>query len=83
MLIALEPMLSAHDWQTSRSPGPYQTLCFIQLDRTDAHHGKKTCEGNKLKTAFRTRNGCLKYQTMRFPTTFLHYVNKTFTQEAR
>ena len=72
-LIAFEPMPIAHDLRTiCGSPGPYQTLCFIQLDWS-AHHGKKTREGNKLKTAFRTCNGRLEYQTMRLPATFQAY----------
>ena len=66
--------------QTSELLRPYQTLCFIQLDRS-AHHGKKTCEGNNLKTAFRTRNGCLKYQTMRLPANIPGYVNKTLAKK--
>ena len=67
------PMLIAHEWRTFCGlPGPYQALCFIQLDRS-AHHVKKTCEGNKLKTAFRTRNGRLEYQTMRLSATFQTY----------
>ena len=49
MLIAFEPMLSAHNWQTIGLPGSYQTLCFIQLDCIDAYHGKKTREGNNWR----------------------------------
>ena len=63
-----EPMLSAHDWRTSELPGPYQTLCFIQLDRS-THYGKKT------------HNGRLKYQTMHFPTIFQGCVNKTLAEK--
>ena len=40
---------------------------YTQLDPTDTYHGKKTREDNKLKTAFRTRNGRLEYQTMELP----------------
>ena len=43
------PMLIAHDWQTlCGSPGPYQTLCFIQLDWS-AHHEKNTREKQQFE----------------------------------
>ena len=42
-------------------------VVFHPVDQTDAYHGKKTRKSNNLKTAFRTRNGQLEYQTMDLP----------------
>ena len=65
----LVSMLIVHDWRIFGSPGPYQMLYFILLDWS-AHYGKKICESNDLKTALRTRNGQLEYQTMHLPILF-------------
>ena len=43
--------------------------------------GRRLVKGSSLKTAFRTRNGPLKYQTMRLPATFQRYVNKTLVEK--
>ena len=71
MLIALEPMLSAHDRRISGLPGPCQTK---------EYHWINTCENNKLKTAFRTRNGRLEYQTIDL-LTVLSGLNKTLAEK--
>ena len=40
--------------------------CFTQLDLTNAYHWMQIREGDKWKTAFRTRYGHFKYQVMPF-----------------
>ena len=40
-----------------------------------------TCEGDKLKTVFQTRNGRLKYQTMDLLRLFQGYVTKILAEK--
>ena len=59
---------------------------FTQLDLTNAYHRMRICEGNKWKTAFRTRYSHFKYQVMPFglsnaPATFQGYVNKILAEK--
>ena len=71
MLIAFEPMpIEAAKPSTAWA---VPDVCLIQLDLIGAYQGKKTREGNNLKTVFRTRNGRLEYQTMRLPAAFQAY----------
>ena len=59
---------------------------FTQLDLTNAYHWMRICEGDKWKTAFKTRYGHFKYQVMSFslsniPAIFQGYVNKILAEK--
>ena len=59
---------------------------FTQLDLTNAYYRMRIREGDKWKTAFRTRYGHFKYQVMPFgffnaPATFQGYVNKILAEK--
>ena len=52
----------------------------------NAYHRMRICEGDKWKTAFRTRYGHFKYQAILFslsntPATFQGYVNKILAEK--
>ena len=59
---------------------------FTQLDLTNAYHQMKIREGDKWKTAFKTRYSHFEYQVMPFrltnaPTTFQGYINKILAEK--
>ena len=59
---------------------------FTQQDLTRAYHRMKIREGDKWKTAFRTRYGQFEYQVMPFglynaPASFQGYINKILAEE--
>ena len=59
---------------------------FTQLDLTNVYYRMRICEGDKWKTAFKTRYGHFKYQVISFglsntPATFQGYVNKTLAEK--
>ena len=59
---------------------------FTQLDLTSAYHRIKIKEGDKWKTAFRTRYGHFEYQVMPFglsnaPASFQGYINKILAEK--
>ncbi len=59
---------------------------FIQLDLISAYHRMRIREGDKWKTAFRTRYGYFEYQVMPFglsntPVSFQGYIKRTLTEK--
>ncbi len=59
---------------------------FTQLDLTSAYHRMRIREGDKWKTAFRTRYGHFEYQIMLFglsnaPASFQGYINKILAEK--
>ncbi len=59
---------------------------FTLLDLTNAYYQMRIREGNKWKTAFRTRYGHFEYQVMSFgltnaPAMFQGYINKILTEK--
>ena len=63
-----------------------RTKRFTQLDLTCAYHRIRIREGDKWKTAFRTRYGHFEYQVMPFdlsnaPTSFQGYINKILAEK--
>ena len=59
---------------------------FTQLDLTNAYHRMRIREGNKWKTAFKTRYGHFKWQVMLFglsnaPASFQGYINKILAKK--
>ncbi len=59
---------------------------FTQLNSTNAYHWMRIREGDKWKTAFRTRYGYFEYQVMPFrltntPATFQGYINKILAEK--
>ncbi len=59
---------------------------FTQLDLTNAYHRMRIREGDKWKTAFRTRYGHFEYQVMLFRlinalATFQGYINKILAEK--
>ena len=59
---------------------------FTQLDLTSAYHRMRIKEGDKWKTAFRTRYGHFEYQVMPFglsnaPASFQGYINKILAEK--
>ena len=63
-----------------------KTRQFTQLDLTNAYHQMRIKEGNKRKTAFRTRYGHFVYQVMPFglsnvSASFQSYINKILAEK--
>lgn len=59
---------------------------FTQLDLISAYHRMRIWEGDKWKTAFRTRYGYFEYQVMPFdlsnpPASFQGYINKILAKK--